>query len=108
MFKRFHGSTFLAYLLGAYSFVLQHPEQVNTNFTPFILLMLRPTIRLPSPFLRLTGNLTASDGYSDGSDFCKSLKSRNVDGLTGKTTPGSPSTSAVTAALLLPCSPTQS
>jgi hypothetical protein len=37
----------------------------------------------------LTGHLTPPDGLPDGSNFCKSLKSRNVDGLTGKIPPGS-------------------
>jgi imidazolonepropionase-like amidohydrolase len=36
------------------------------------------------------GSLTAPDGSPNGSDFCKSLQTRKVDGLTGKTPPGSP------------------
>ena len=36
------------------------------------------------------GCLTAPDGSPDGSSFCKYLMSRKVDGLTGKTPPGSP------------------
>src|ERR1051325_11810000 len=34
--------------------------------------------------------LTPSDGLSDGSCFCKSLQSRNLDRLTAKSPPGSP------------------
>src|SRR5689334_4770447 len=36
------------------------------------------------------GCLTAPNGLPNGSDFCKSLQTRKVDGLTGKTPPGSP------------------
>jgi hypothetical protein len=38
----------------------------------------------------LTGHLTRSNGLPNGSNFCKSLKTRKVYGLTGKTPPGSP------------------
>jgi hypothetical protein len=48
-----------------------------------------PTAPLrPDAFL--TGNLTPSNGLPNGSDFCKSLQSRKVYGLTGKIPPGSP------------------
>jgi len=36
------------------------------------------------------GFLTAPDGCPDGWEFCKCLITRNVDGLTGKNTPGGP------------------
>src|SRR5439155_24544733 len=36
------------------------------------------------------GFLTAPDGCPDGWEFCKCLITPNVDGLTGKTPPGSP------------------
>jgi hypothetical protein len=36
----------------------------------------------------LTGDLTLSNGLPNGSDFCKSLKTQKVYGLTGKIPPG--------------------
>ena len=43
-----------------------------------------PQVPLPD------GCLTLPDGLPDGSNFCKSLQSRKVDGLTAQTPPGSP------------------
>src|SRR5712675_2300418 len=40
---------------------------------------------------RSNGSLPAPNGLPNGSDFCKYLIIRKVDGLTGKTPPGDPS-----------------
>jgi hypothetical protein len=51
-------------IFGSYSLVVQHPEQVNTKFTPFILVTVRPSNSLVD---RRTSNLSPSS--SIGGNF---------------------------------------
>jgi hypothetical protein len=52
-----------------------------------------PHIRKPN------GSLTPANGSPNGSNFCKCLERRKVDGLTGKTTPGGHTCHAINALL---------
>jgi len=51
-----------------------------------------PSQSFPSLLAEPDGSLTGPDGLPDGSKICKHLITREVDGLTGKTPPGSHTT----------------
>ena len=66
-------------------FEIRNPKQRNEAESGFETYFIMPTLDVPDGS---DGCLTGPDGLPDGSNFCKRLTIRKVDGLTGKIPPG--------------------